>query len=449
MNVDMTLPFNTDLNNGSENMYLKISNTGEISANALRLMGATTKRGDDSQIGYFGTGNKYALAWLLKNDVPIRIFSGLNEIVIGTNLCEFGGQSFSVITIDGAETSLTTDMGPSWEAWEIVREIYCNAIDAGDAEIECVETIEPDNGITKFYIQLAEPIQDVMDNFNDYFSANRQPLFENEIGRIYPRENGIIYRKGIRCTGKPLKSAFDYDFNSIELNENRRVAYSWTVNEKAWELISASENPMIFAEAVRQSCVPGSIESDLSYADLPSPNHNWETYFTDRIVATPEMRQLMTERERLSCSFVHSKILSKAQDALGSDAINLPKSIDNSQNIIYRRIETTPFTKQMLSESISFLSEAGIQISYPISVVAFEDKRLMGLADSKHEAILIAETTFTVGKHQVIATLLEEYIHIKHGVHDETRAMQDAILNEFVLCVQGLLNSDTFMEKIA
>jgi hypothetical protein len=52
--------------------YLLIENKGEIDINALILMGGTTKREDESKIGFFGSGNKYAIALLLRERLNMR-----------------------------------------------------------------------------------------------------------------------------------------------------------------------------------------------------------------------------------------------------------------------------------------------------------------------------------------------------------------------------------------
>lgn len=52
-------------------MYLKIENEGTVPVEAFTLIGASSKRDDSSKIGMFGSGNKYALAYLLRNNYGI------------------------------------------------------------------------------------------------------------------------------------------------------------------------------------------------------------------------------------------------------------------------------------------------------------------------------------------------------------------------------------------
>ena len=119
--------------------YILFRNDGEIDPNALKLLGASTKRNDSSKIGFFGSGLKYALAYLLRKGIETRIFSGNKEIKLSTKRSRFRDQSFDVICVNGSETSLTTSMGVDWKGWFAVREIYCNALDEGGCSILTVE----------------------------------------------------------------------------------------------------------------------------------------------------------------------------------------------------------------------------------------------------------------------------------------------------------------------
>ena len=60
---------------------MNIINAGEIEPEAFTLMGASTKRGDENMIGRFGSGLKYAICYLIRNDIEFKIFSGKQEII--------------------------------------------------------------------------------------------------------------------------------------------------------------------------------------------------------------------------------------------------------------------------------------------------------------------------------------------------------------------------------
>jgi hypothetical protein len=77
--------------------YLCFSNEGKLDIEGLILMGASTKRNDASKIGEYGTGWKYAIATLLRNGIPIRIFSGGQEIKVDTRVITLREQRFDMV----------------------------------------------------------------------------------------------------------------------------------------------------------------------------------------------------------------------------------------------------------------------------------------------------------------------------------------------------------------
>jgi hypothetical protein len=83
----------------------------------------------------------------------------------------------------------------------------------------------------------------IHENFDKYFSVNREPIFESNTGKLYKSIDGSlrVFCKGvlvyssetrvIRNGGKELKSLFDYEFNSnLTLNEERTVSSEWDMN---------------------------------------------------------------------------------------------------------------------------------------------------------------------------------------------------------------------------
>ena len=147
--------------------WLLIENKGEIDPNALVLMGGSTKRDSETSIGFFGSGNKYSIALLLKAGIEFKIFSGENEILITTEDVNFRDKNFKKILINGKETSLTTDMGPQWDIWMAVREFVSNAIDETDYNIvSSTEHLSAVAGSTRIYIEHVPEIKKVIDEWD-------------------------------------------------------------------------------------------------------------------------------------------------------------------------------------------------------------------------------------------------------------------------------------------
>ena len=103
--------------------YIMIRNKGKIIPQDIILMGSSTKRGDETKIGQFGSGSKFSLSWLLRNDCKPSIYSGKEEISIETRMVEHRGHPRDVIYVAGENTNITTELGLKWTCWMALREL--------------------------------------------------------------------------------------------------------------------------------------------------------------------------------------------------------------------------------------------------------------------------------------------------------------------------------------
>jgi hypothetical protein len=207
--------------------YLKITNKGELDVRLILLMGATTKFDDDTKVGKFGTGLKYAVSYLLRNEVPFRLFSGEKEVFFNVEQNQIGENTFNEIYVNGTSMNITTHYGHQWKAWEAIREIWCNAKDEGEADVKNVMEAKNDIGVaglTTIYIGLTKEIKEVTDKWDDYF-LNSTALYEDDKVAIYPNTGTHlkIYKNGILIENSEVyKSLFVYDLKHAEINELRQ-----------------------------------------------------------------------------------------------------------------------------------------------------------------------------------------------------------------------------------
>lgn len=414
--------------------YVKIKNKGHIDARALTLVGVSSKRDDSTKIGRFGSGNKYALAYLLRNKYIVKIFAGKEEIFIETKQEEFRGHIFNRIYVNGEQSSITTEMGVDWQFWQAVRELYCNAIDEGEASIECVNDIIPAEGETHVYFDIKTDVMDFFSNFDNYFAENKEILFEGKYGRILKKtgSKANIYRKGIRCHETNLNSSFDYDFHDISIDENRLIKYSWEVSEYLWRLIFSCTNKEVFRQILIDSNNPNNIESNIG--DYITINSSYLSCEAEEVirninVAPQGFAGLLKPDEVHQFAIVPTKVYTAIRGKLGHEQVG--DRFDMSRNgSVYRIIQPDSLALQTIKEANEFLKECGFVIPYNIKVAVFDNKKVFGTI--RGDDIILSDVGLTRGINETVNTILEEFIHIKYGVEDETRSFQTAIITEFI-----------------
>lgn len=236
--------------------WLRITNNGLICPEDLMLIGSSTKREQTGKIGMFGSGWKYALAWLIRNDCKPIIYSGTELINIDFVVKMHRTNIVNVITVNDAETSLTTEMGPKWTGWMALREVISNAIDEGGYSIT-TNWLPQFSGVedqTVVYIPMNGELSEVMLKYDSYFSFNRKESFKNQYGRLFVKQEPStlnVYRRGIRCYETKHTSCIDVDFEEIDINEDR-LAQTYTIGYRMHDLIEDGIPTSLFKKILEE-----------------------------------------------------------------------------------------------------------------------------------------------------------------------------------------------------
>lgn len=247
----------------SKEIDMYIQNKGVTSVESFTMLGASAKV---AKIGQFGSGNKFAIATLLRKKVDFKIYLGLREVEVTTRPVQINGNEFYEVVIDGQGTNFVTEFGHvDWTVDMAIREFVSNAIDEGSFSCD-----PPREGHTTIWID---------HNFDlNKWVTNEDGCFDG---------CGRVYRKGILVA--ELNGMFNYNFNDIKIDESRNVplevAYSKIRNFEGYSVsqcesvLHAWRDPDVSREIV---------EFHLHYSGRQWADAFWNIYGKDT-QATPEL----------------------------------------------------------------------------------------------------------------------------------------------------------------
>lgn len=417
--------------------YLKIQNNGELDIRLVALMGGTTKSNNQYKIGQFGTGLKYTLAYLFRKNLHFKIFSGANAIDVSLVTETIKEELFEIICINSNRTSITTKMGLEWKAWMIIRELWCNALDEGGANKSIVYSdnlkdieSEVSNGTTTFFIQIDEEIQTVLDNWNNFFVHEQEPLFQSESCAIYPGGDSLrIYKQGVLIKAiKGRKSLFSYDYKLADINELRE--YNGSVTHAIFYCLQQMDVKLIthFLETIDESHYEGS--SDMDYSWYQSFGKQWrEAIGNGKIIHEEAIKNIKARGLDIDTKAM-VKVPKKVYDALTNqfDGIGALR-VSDKINEFYETYSSA--SDQKIKEGLVILEEAGYNFSPELKFVygVFGDKNVWAKVDMDKKEVYISENISDKSLFDVVTTLIEENEHYKSGHEDCSRQFQQHFID--------------------
>lgn len=383
-------------------------NLGEIDVRSISTFGVSVKEGDNP-IGFFGTGLKYAIAVLLRTSHEVTIFSGLTEVRFALSKEQVRGQEFQFVTmqIDDAQPypiGFTTELGKQWELWMAYREIACNCKDEKGSGNYAHDAPRPESGATKIMVS-GDAFESVFDQRHLYILAD-SPQQTIGMTEIRNRPGRDLFYRGVRVMQLPKAAKYTYNLNAkLALTEDRTVRNSWDIGSRIAQAVLQSTDDRFIREVV--TATDDWFEGSLDF-------HGWG------ISASPEFLSTVGESLADRMSKVNASAMRVWQEA-------------TKQTVAPLEVGLTRVQLLSLNRALDFTTKIGFPIrdAYPIKIAESLGDGTLGLA--KDGVIYIAEKVFHAGGTKMLAsTLIEEFVHLRHGYGDMTRDLQNFLLDHLV-----------------
>lgn len=408
--------------------FIAISSKGEVEEKAFTLLGASSKRDDITKIGQWGSGLKYSIAYLLRNKIEFKVFSGYREIKFSTAIDSFRGQQVEVICVNGQSTSMTTEMGFDWEPWFVLREIICNAMDEGYCNVEeSVTDTVPVEDHTIFYICQNQDFVKVFGSWNEYFAEKRKDvLYTTEKGDILYQgsDRNIIYRKSIVCHNTSGKSLFHYNLQNAEINESRVLKSIWYTQQDMRTLLCSLTDVEIIKYILTN--VIDSTEEEF-YWHTGKYSEQWLEAIGNKILIPHESSGFWSEQYNPQ---IHLIVPNRIVEGLKNQFKDKIRVIGGNDGHDFKLVEPTEIESLKVEKALEFLKKANYEISHKINVAVFENSAILGRA--LNDEIIISRRVIGQGLHDIAMTIIEENEHCKTKHGDFTRAFQNQLIKLFL-----------------
>lgn len=392
-------------------------NPGMIDLDAALMMGASVKEGD-SPIGYFGTGLKFAIATILRQERGrIWINHGNRRTAFIASPQRLRGKEFNVVyridRIDGVQQEpqvlgFTTELGRNWEPWMAFRELGTNALDEGGGYE--LHGDDSDLSIAGETIIHVKGIDDVWHNRRSIILEGK-PLISSQNVHIHEGSSIYAFYRGVRIFRSSKPFAYTYNIQSpIELTEDRTAKHPFQLSLAIERAIGALEDQRLLRRMLTVG--EGFFEHDLDVPAYGSPGDAFNE----------AARKLANE---------------------GGGANANPKAIAHARRSALEDMQEGGDMKlddlqaKMLDRAFMGLAAIGVdREKYPLQLCESLGPQIHGLA--KDGRLYLSRLAFEKGTRELAATIFEEWAHLESGKSDETRGFQNYLIDRIMLACERM-----------
>ena len=419
--------------------YLKIQSQGEIEIEAFTLIGASSKRNDETKIGYFGSGLKYSISALLRNNIDFKVFSGENDIKFNTIEKYFRNETYKAITVNNQETSMTTTMGGS--DWDLpfapIREIYSNALDEDEySNLIKQSDVYGQKGTTSIFIEMNSNVRHFYENFNSYF-CNKNPnvLHSNRFISIYPtiEDDGLrLFRKGILCFhDEKERTVFNYNGLNFQINESRVLSNHYSARADVSRGLKLCSDISVIKTLINslKGGNAGYYEHKLDWTWHEKFSEEWYQVCKNLKFIPAEM-VMFAKLNQISDRVILPKnlLIPLFRQFNDLDVLGLSDKQGGAEYI--EEINPSEILINKVIDSISLLNNTKykFRLNNPTIIYAnFSETNILGMADNGK--IILSTKLDSYDVNAISKIIIEENEHNKTGHSDETREFQDHLFD--------------------
>jgi hypothetical protein len=357
------------------------------------IIGMSAKDDESTAIGQFGSGLKFAIAILLRTGHQIYIIAEGKRYDFATVTKTVRGKQFEVVTCNGDQLGITTDMGKHWDLWMAYRELVSNTIDEHGLHFSG-GPMEQGSSI----VVVGDDFHKLLSHHDNYFVGEREPLVETPSVNLF-RGHGTIFYRGVKV-GEVKGAAYSYELkNHLDLTEDRTIKYDYRVKQDvAQAFVKELEDKVLLRRILTMK--KDTWEHDLDY------DWTW----------SPTMEEVVKDLWENAPTMLNSKVAALVRSRMPEAGWETSEPNEDQQ--------------LMLDAAKDFLAKAGYVVDAEIVMVINQDSSNMGFV--QNGLIHLTEKAFEKGLFYLTSTLMEEYFHTQ-GFRDESRRFEEHLMEQILV----------------
>jgi hypothetical protein len=455
--------------------YIRIANKANgVNRLFLEKLGLSTKRDDDSTIGQFGSGSKFAPIAALRN--------GWEWINVGED--NLGPYKMQYVAKEEGDincvyylydddilkpSSFTVDAGLlSWDdEFQIFREAFSNALDeftssGNEYVVEIVDEVKFEPGMFAVYLTADPSLIDIINNFGKFFSIEREPVykFADGSGFYEPFDNeSNFYYKGVLVHSEPKLAVFDYGMNNVILNEERRIRNTWEINYKVASMLSninylTGEGDEIATTLVKNMnhdrwewTIPKSV-AEAYFSDMRNSTTDntfkraWRNVYGDKIAVPSNLMRFKAQFSLRNFEIVEVKS-DFFYEILLRAGVECADSVLGDE-VEYQFMTLTGDKKKMFRNALDIVNKYLPDFNHYVNDIKTfipqgEQDCIYGVANMKAFSIYLSVNAFR-DMELLVSTIVHEFDHLKSRYTDgdnEFRLVADEHIGKLIMQVYG------------